>query len=304
MTHPTRIDFSDAPATVTLDDGTTYQATMTGYATPTTAVAPVPVPTPVKPRMLIGSDRLPGPDVKLYPRNRYFRLYSPPSGGIKTLPSVRGLLYHVSFKDSPTAALVNGWLKTLPTRAGIACPPWQADFDVLLEYNHEPEGDMTSVAYMSRVRVLKALLAAWNAAHPAGPTVGLAQTFTGFAQVHGKSMTDSVAATIAHLWCDADVLGVDMERDTVKWPNGFTDPEGAFGWIRDKAKALGVPYVIAEFGDAGPTTGLADRYTKCLAWFGDNGCAAVGVYDTPGSTAIYTLTGDALVAVQASIAGQ
>jgi hypothetical protein len=164
---------------------------------------------------------------------------------------------------------------------------------------------MTSVAYMSRVRVLKALLAAWNAAHPAGPTVGLAQTFTGSAQVHlGKLMTDGVAATIKNLWCDADVLGVDMERDTVKWPGGFTDPEGAFGLIRDVAKILGVPYVIAEFGDAGPTTGLAGRYTACLEWFAANGCAAVGVYDTSGSTANYVLSGDALVAVQAAIAGQ
>jgi hypothetical protein len=299
MSYPTSITFSDAPATVTLDDGTTYQATMTGTATPAPAVAPVAPP------MLIGSDRLPGPDVKLYPRNRYFRLYSPKTAGIKPLPAPRGLLYHVSFKDSPTAALVNGWLKTLPTRELIACPRWQADFDVLLEWNHEPEGDMTSVAYLSGVRVLKTLLATWNAAHPDGPTVGLAQTFTGFAQVHtGKLMTDGVAATIKNLWCDADVLGVDMERDTVKWPNGFTDPEVAFGWIRDVAKILSVPYVIAEFGDAGPTTGLAGRYTACLGWFAANDCAAVGVYDTPGSTAIYTLTGDALAAVQAAIAGQ
>jgi hypothetical protein len=50
MTYPTSITFSDAPATVTLDDGTTYDALMTGSVTPT------PASVAVAPATLFGVD--------------------------------------------------------------------------------------------------------------------------------------------------------------------------------------------------------------------------------------------------------
>lgn len=273
----------------------------------TIATCKVTVKAPA-PTMLIGSDR-PGVQVAMFKGMRYFRAYSQAGRGILPLPSPRGLLYQMSFKDTPTPALVDGWLAKLPTRAQIACPRWQAPFDVLLEWNHEPEGDMTIVAYRAGVNVLKARLKAWNTAHPDGPTVGLIQTVTGYAQRHptaGNAMKDAppVVSSIANLWCGADVLGVDMEKDTILWPAGFTDPEGAFGWIRDQAKALKVPWGLPEFGDASSDPGRPARYAKNLAWLGRNGCAFAGVYDTAGQTADYTLAGDELVAVKAAIAAQ
>jgi hypothetical protein len=269
----------------------------------TTATCNVAVTAPA-PTMLIGSDR-PGVQVAMYPGMRYFRAYTQPGKGIQALPSARGLLYHMSFHDTPTSALLQGWFKTLPSRSVLATPKWALPFDVIIEYDHEPEGDMTAVAYRAGVDLVKAEAAAWNKAHPNGPTVAVWQTFTGYAQVHhNKSMADGVPATVDNLWRHADGLGVDMEKDTLLWPNGFTNPEAAFGWARDQAKALGVPWGVAEFGDAGPAAGLAGRYTTCLTWFGKNDCAFCGVYDTKGTTSDYTLSGEPQVAVKAEIAGQ
>lgn len=300
---PTTLTLTDAPTVVTMSDGTTTKATMSGVVT-------LPVVAPVA-TMLIGSDR-PGVQVATYPGMRYFRAYSAPNKGILPLPKPRGILYHMSFHDVPTSAMLRKWFAGLPSRAQLATPKWQLPFDVILEHDHEPEGDQTAVAYRAGVDLLKTEAAAWNKAHPDGPQVGVWQTFTGYAQVHpGKKMADGVPATIANLWRKADGLGVDMERDTAKWPNGFTDPEAAFGWARDVAKTLdnpsggrGVPVGVAEFGDAGPAAGLANRYTNCLVWFDDNGFAFVGVYDTKGTTADYTLPPDAQRVVQAAITAQ
>jgi len=291
---------------------TAQMATVTDGAGKTYRM-PAPVTVVEDPHvMLIGSDRLPTPPVTLYPKTRYYRWYSKPGAGIRALPAARGILYHASFHDTPTPALLRAWFKTLPTRAELATPAWALPFDVIAEYDHEPEGDMTAAAYRAGVDLLKAEAAIWNKAHPDGPTVAVWQTFTGYAQVHhNKSMADGVPATIANLWRKVDGLGVDMERDNLLWPDGFTYPEAAFGWARDTAKTLvnpaggkGVPVGVAEFGDAGPAAGLAGRYTKCLVWFDVNGFAFVGVYDTKGTTAVYTLTGEALAAVEAAIAAQ
>lgn len=273
----------------------------------TVATCKVTVKAPA-PTMLIGSDR-PGVQVAMYPGMRYFRAYSQAGRGILPLPSPRGLLYHMSFKDTPTSALLQGWFKTLPSRSVLATPKWALPFDVIVEWNHEPEGDMTAVAYRAGVDVVKAEAAAWNKAHPAGPTVAVWQTMTGYAQRHPtakNAMKDlpPVVSSIANLWRQVDGLGVDMEKDTVLWPGGFTDPEAAFGWIRDAAKALKVPWGLPEFGDASSDPGRAGRHTKNLAWLGKNGCAFTGVYDTDGQTADYTLAGDELAAVKAAIAAQ
>lgn len=280
-------------------------ATFSGSVTlPTGVRLPASGAVDVRPSMLIGSDR-PGVQVAMYPGMRYFRVYSQPGKGIVPLPTPRGILYHVSFHDTPTSAMLRAWFATLPTREVLATPDWALDYDLILEHDHEPEGDQTAAAYRAGVDLLKAEAAAWNKAHPAGPTVAVWQTFTGYAQRHpGKLMADGVPATIANLWRKVDGLGVDMEKDTLLWPNGFTNPEAAFGWARDQAKALGVPWGVAEFGDAGPATGLASRYKVCLVWFGVNGAEFVGVYDTSGSTSNYVLTGDAQVVVKAAIAAQ
>lgn len=258
---------------------------------------------------LVGSDRSPV-NTTLYPKNRYFRVYSPAGSGIKQPSTTRGILYHVSFKDTPTATLVNNWLAALPSRAILATPSWRCPYDVLLEYNHEPEGDMASTTYKTNVGIVKTALAAWNAAHPSGPTVGLAQTFTRYAQVHGQTMTDGVAATVANLWCGADVIGLDCEKDTTQFPApSFPDVATFFAVPLSLAASVGKPLLVPELGWPQQTTdpngtALAAWYTAAAGYLQSHGCAAVAAYDTSGSTADYTLSGAFLTAWQTATAAQ
>lgn len=264
------------------------------------------------PAMLIGSDR-PGVQVGMFPGMTYFRAYSGPTEGIKPLPKPRGLLYHMSIKDTLSSATLDAWCKALPT--DLAVPNWAAPFDVLWEFGHECEGDRTAAAQLAGVKLMMARAKAWNDAHPKGPRIGTVQTFTGFAQRHNtakNAMTDGTASTIDNLWCGADILGVDIEKDTTAFPTGRPDHAALMGWIPAKAATMknaagkvGVPWIIPEFGWMPPNDAeLAAWYTNGIAWLRKNGCAAVGVYDTNGSTANYVLSGAPLTAVQAAIAGK
>jgi hypothetical protein len=272
---------------------------------------PAEVTVDVRSPMLIGSDRVGGPPTAAFPGMTFYRCYSGPGEGIKALPAARGLLYHMSFKDTPTAAALDAWFKALPTN--LAVPAWQLPFDVLIEFGHECEGDRTATAQRAGVDLVKARAAAWNKDHPAGPRVGVIQTFTAYAQRHqNKTMTDGVPATIDNLWRQVDVLGVDVEKDTTAFPAGRPDHQQLMGWIPAKAATLknaagktGVPYVLAEWAWMPPNDAeLATWYTVGIAWLRKNGCAAVGVYDTNGSTANYVLSGPPLDAVKAAIATQ
>jgi hypothetical protein len=154
----------------------------------TVATASIAVNSPV----LIGSDRDPI-DMAVYPGLGYTRVYSPAARGIKSIATVpAGVVPHVSFKDTPTASLVNNWLANL-------------NRPVILEWHHEPEGDITIAAYRAGVTLLLQLVRA----HKNGHFVKVAQTFTRYAQVHGKTGPDNLAATWKAMWCGADLIGFD-----------------------------------------------------------------------------------------------
>jgi hypothetical protein len=247
----------------------------------------------VRSAMLVGSDRSPI-DTGVYPALAYTRIYTPAGKGIRSLAGVpAGVVPHVSFKDQPTQILVNGWLNTV-TRP------------VILEWHHEPEGDMTIAAYRAGVTLLLQLVRA----HPNGRLVKVAQTFTRYAQVHGKTGPDNLVASVKAMWCGADLLGFDCEVDhTIA---GYPDPKPFFALLVATAAALGVPCIVPELGqplDPADVDGvlLAAWYTAVVAYLRSVGCYAVAAYDTPqppASTGNYLLTGKPLAAWQAAVASQ
>lgn len=243
---------------------------------------------------LIGSDRDPI-DMAVYPDLGYTRVYSPAGRGIKSIATVpAGVVPHVSFKDTPTASLVNNWLANL-------------NRPVILEWHHEPEGDMTIAAYRAGVTLLLQLVRA----HKNGHYVRVAQTFTRYAQVHGKTGPDNLVASWKAMWCGADLIGFDCEVDRAFTASGYPDPKAFFAPLVAAAAALGVPFIVPELGwplDPKDTdgTGLAAWCTACVAELRRVGCYAFAFYDTPqppASTGNYLLTGKALVAVQHAMAG-
>lgn len=247
----------------------------------------------VRSATLVGSDRSPI-DMAVYPNLAYTRLYTQPGKGIRSLAGVpAGVVAHVSFKDQPTPVLVNGWLNTV-TRPAI------------LEWHHEPEGDMTIAAYRAGVTLLLQLVRA----HPNGHLVKVAQTFTRYAQVHGKTGPDNLVASVKAMWCGADLLGFDCEVDhTIA---GYPDPKPFFAQLVSLAAALGVPCIVPELGqplDPADVDGvlLAAWYTAVVAYLRSVHCYAVAAYDTPqppASTGNYLLVGKALAAWQAATASQ
>jgi hypothetical protein len=267
-------------STVTITAGATAA---TGKSLSTSLAVPVT-------SMLIGSDRAPMSGLTAaYTGVRYTRLYGAPGKGIPSVAAVpAGCVAHVSFKDSPTATLVNPWLDTIT-------------HPVILEWHHEPEGDMTAAAYRAGVAALIALVRA----HPNGHWVKVAQTLTRFAQAHpGKLMTDGTPATVANLWCGADLIGMDCEKDS-SFGTGCPDPKSFFAVAVAAAKQVGRPFVIPELGWVDPGDGtLAGWYTACVAYLRSVGCFAVAVYDTLGSTGDYRLSNPALAAWQHAVASQ
>jgi hypothetical protein len=248
----------------------------------------------VRALMLVGSDRSPI-DMAVYPTLAYTRLYSPAGKGIKSLTGLpAGVVAHVSFKDQPTATLVNPWLNTV-TRP------------VILEWHHEPEGDMTIAAYRAGVTALLQLVRA----HANGRLVRVAQTFTGYAQRHGKTGPDGLAAAWKAMWCGADLIGFDCEVDRVLAATGYPDPKAFFAVAVAASTAAGVPFLVPELGwpqDAKDTDGtlLAAWYTACIAYLRTVNCAGAAAYDTPqppAATGNYLLVGKPLAAMQRAVAG-
>lgn len=264
-------------------------------------------------RTVVGSDRSPISQ-STYPKMAYTRIYSASGQGIKQPSSLSGILSHVSFKDTQTSAQISTYLNALPL--ALATPSWMfADYDMLLEFHHEPEGDLAASAYTSQVMTLISAVATYNANRNAlQPKVGVAQTFTGFAQRHlNKTMTDGVPATVANLWCGADFIGMDCEKDTTSWPTGYP-PAGALTAIAVSASVqVGKPCLVPELGwvqQTSDTSGsvLAAWYpAEIAALQASNRCAAVGIYDTPeppASTGNYLLTGTAVTNMAAVMAAQ
>lgn len=232
-------------------------------------------------------------DTASYPRTLYCREYNRPGRGIKPLAAPASVtLPHPSFHDLPTAALVNPWLDRLHR-------------PVIFEHGHEPEGDTTTDIYRGAVQRLLDLVAA----HPNGHLVTVAQTFTRYAQVHGKNMTDGKPATWQNLWVEGSgLIGFDCEVDSSI--HGYPDPAAFFAPAVTASQQLGVPFIIPELGwplQATDTdgTGLAAWYVACAAYLRSTGrCAAVAAFNLLGTTGDYRLTGPAKAAWQTVVASQ
>lgn len=251
--------------TITNPDGSTVGYTWT----------PPPAP-PVKPPIRVGTDALPV-DTKRMPGAAYTRIYNPPGHGLNaSLTAVPAqVIPHVSFKDIPTATMVNGFLGKL-TRP------------IYLTFNHEPEGDLTRAAYQSAWHTLAALVGA----HPNGHLVTLVEVFTLYAQVHGKTGPDKLDTRAEDMWTGvALIVGVDCYQETsaTEYLPLRTMAARAF----EIAKNLDVPLMFPEFGrqpitgDTGHGAGKA--YEADIADADDAGVIAMGLWDTGG---------DALAGVQ------
>lgn len=263
--------------------------------TPQTATYPHPdgssttvtvawTPPPAPPAMLVGSDHKPV-DLTRYPRLAYTRLFGSLGKGIPSVASLpKGVTPHVSFKDQPTATLVQPWLDAL-------------DRPAYLTWHHEPEGDMTPDAY----RAGWAALAALTRSHP---NVVLVEVFTLYAQTHGKTPWDQ-------LWSgQAQAIAFDC-YNTVVAKTGYPDPAPFFHPLTDAAASLGVAFLVPELGtrlalDDTAGYGAATWYQDCAAYLRrQRVCRAVAVWDQMGANSVdWTLSGKPLAAWQQVVASQ
>lgn len=246
-----------------------------------------PAPVPVKRPLLAGTDAVPV-NLTRTPTTRYVRVYNQPGHGLSAsigaIPA--GVTPHVSFKDAPTAAMVNSFLNIL-TRP------------IFLTFNHEPEGDLSTVAYQAYWDALSSLVAL----HRNGHLVTLVEVFTGYAQEHGKTGPDGKDTLAEHMWSGrASMVGVDVYQDhaALTYPTYAALTKRAYAI----AKALGVPLMFPEWGrqpipddTAGHGVGLA--YADDIAQAEADGIVAMGLWDNGGCS---LTTGHQLGYVNAAMA--
>lgn len=255
--------------TGTDDSGATYalSGTVTG-------------PAPAKPaqRTLFGSDASPI-NMTRTPGMSYTRLFPGTHPGIPALKVPPGVLAHVEIKDPPTAALVHAWMDAMPAPACQVYDLSGNAFDTILEWHHEFEGDMTLAQYRSGVTMLLSAVRS----HPNAHRVRVAQTFTGYAQRHGKTGPNGETTSWRSAFVSGvDIVGMDFEKDLA----GYPDPAVVFAPLDDAVATLGVMAVVAELGviqmaTDTARTGLAAQYTKLAAHAVERGYLAVAAYDTP-----------------------
>ena len=239
--------------------------------------------------MKVGSDAKPVDLVK-YPRLAYTRVFAALGKGIPSIADVPlQVLPHVSFKDPPTATVVNAWLAT------ISRP-------VYLTYHHEPEGDLSPTDY----RAGWATLAKLVQAHHNGHFVTLVEIFTRYAQVHGKQ-TPWGPATWQNLWSGhASMMGWDCYLESTA--KSFLPPATFFAGLLDAAKLCAVPYIVPELGSLPMSfdpdgSKEAAWLTACATYLKANGCRIVSAWDNPAG-GNYVLTGKPLAAWQKIVATQ
>jgi len=208
----------------------------------------------------------------LYPGLRYMRAFGPPTKGIPgfgvapiaEMPNTA--TPHVSFKDTPTAALLGGWLDGVTRKA-------------FLTAHHEPEGDLTVDAY----RAGWATTQAARDAHPNGHLVTTVSVLTRYAEVHKAYRWQDWA-------CKADGTPV---ADWMSWDcyldvtDRYTDPATFFAPPLAAAKALGTPWGVSELGAlrlaSDPTgAGRAAWITDCVTYLREAGCRFVAWWCGPG----------------------
>lgn len=265
--------------------------TVTGHITlPTGVIVPATGTAPLKAGTMFGSDRSPITSaMSTFPKLAYTRVYCGPGKGIKLPTGVpANVLMHMSFKDTPAPTFVN------PALDLVTCPQ-------IWEFHHEFEGDMPIVDYRSGVTALTNMVRA----HKNGHWIKIAQTFTRYAQVHGKVGPDGLPATWQAAFVPTtDLIGFDCEIDKL-YPGYpvYPDPAVFFSGLITASKTLGKPFIIPELGwprmpfDANGTQ-LAAWYVKVANYLRSQECYAVAAYDTNGSTANYILVSPELAAWQ------
>lgn len=252
-------------------------------------------PPPVQPT-LFGSDATPI-NMTRTPGMRYTRLYGAPGRSIPSVQNIpTGVLAHVSFKDDPTPALVNSWLDRLPAIPKCQVFDLAGDpFDTILEWHHEFEGDMPLDSYTGGV---KALLSAVRG-HRFGDRVKVCQTFTGYAQRHGKTGPDGKTTSWRAAFVEGvPVIGMDFERDLPGYPAASI----VYAPLIEAKQALAVMAVVPELGvvqaaDDTAQYGVAAQYRELAREAVVQRFLAVAAYDTPqppATTGNYLMSGKVL----------
>jgi hypothetical protein len=245
--------------------------------------------TTVQPPMLVGVDN---PDVaatvKAFPGVRIIRVFGSPGKGIPAWSSTQmkacvanGVLPHVSFKDAPTAALVNPWMDAIP--AGVK---------VWLTWHHEPEGDLPPADYAAAWATLAQLVAA----HPKHGQVTTVGILTYYAETHGKGPWQT--------WVTGheQMLGMDMY---VTIGSALPTSVAFFAILDQIAAVTGKPVCVPELGAQPTTAGYAAWLTSCLAYGRQRGYRAMSVWNTMGTNGVnYSLSGAALTDWQQGVAAQ
>jgi len=257
----------------------------------TMAVLPVEVTVP----MLVGVDNpSTSPTVSQFPRMKITRVFGSPGKGIPGWSTSQmkvcvqlGVIPHVSFKDTPTVAMVSGWMDGIPP--GVRA---------YLTFHHEPEGDLPPEVYAAGWTTLGQAVAA----HPNRDRVTLVGVLGSYAELHGKGPWQT-------WWTGVEqVMGWDMYVPVGS--ASYPTPATFFAPLITAAHGAGVPWMVPELGSpilAGDTGGAryAAWLTACVAYLRTAGCVAVSVWDTNGGNGVnYTLTGAPLAAWQQAVATQ
>lgn len=258
-----------------------------------TVTADLPVDVVVA--MLVGVDNpATASTASVFPRMAVTRIFAGPGAGIPswTAPQVKtcvqlGIVPHLSFKDTPTPALVTPWLDAIPPGVRV----W-------LTYHHEPEGDLPAATYVADWITLAQIVKA----HPNAAQVTLVGILGYYAQTHGKGPWRTWWAGVEQ------VMGWDcyVTVGSVAYP----PPATFFAPVLAAAQGAGVPWMVPELGSpilAGDTGGqkYAAWLTSCVTYLRGAGCRAVSVWDAKGTNGIdYSLSGAPLAAWQKAVATQ
>lgn len=234
--------------------------------------APPPTP-PAAPTMLVGSDLNPESQSRM-PGVRFGRFYCGPGVGFR-MPTIPGWATPmISIKDDPGDVKVANSIKLGMATLAKAGIEWYVDYD------HEPEGDTSRALYQDRTVSLADLVAEYG-----GGYAKQIETFTLFAQMHGKNGPDGLDTRAEDMWTGrAQYVGVDayQEHQLTSYPT----PQTLYARAVEIATNVKAKLLIPELGrqpisgDVGHGAGLA--YAADITYLASIGVVAVGLWDQGG----------------------
>jgi hypothetical protein len=249
MTYPTRITFSDAPATVTLDDGSTYRATMTGTAT-------LPVVAPPVATTLFGVDPSESntvdhaQDIAWFPGAKVGAAY----GGTTCPPwtdayvaAMHAAGYRITFsaKTLTTPAFVANWDAMPPPRPGHGLD----EFEYIGEHEcNRPSGGVPLATWLA----FWGPLVKARDAHKNRARIKLGPNFSWFPAQIGKNGISNEAVP----WRSFMQPGADFISWDQYWGNIgiYTDLDKFTALPWQSGQDYGLPVNIREFGVSGSQT--------------------------------------------------